>query len=378
MLRVLQVIPTLDRSGAEKQMVMLAAGLPRDRFQVQVAALTRLGPLCKELDAAAVPVTLFSKRMKLDPFALAGLARFIKKNRFDVVNTWIFAANTYGRIAARQAKTGVIVVSEMAVDLWKKPGELRVDRWLAGWTDCVVGNSQAVVDFYRTQGIPESKLTRIYSGIEPNAPEVQERGVVAAEFGIEPDRPILLYAGRLAEQKGVADFLDALDVLQHVEPRVIALIAGDGPLRNSLEQRARDLNLSQSGRVRFLGHRDDVPRLIAASDVVVLPSRYEGLPNVVMEAMVAGKPVVATAAPGTTELVVDNETGLLVPVGQPRELCRALRRIVRDAALREALGAAGRARVQTHFSTAAMIRSYADLYEELAARKLTRYSGAKT
>ena len=103
MLRILQLIPTLDRSGAEKQMVLLARGLPRDRFHVEVATLTRSGPLQAELQEAGIPVTALGKRLKLDPLALARLLQFLKSRRFDVVQTWIFAANTYGRVAARAA-----------------------------------------------------------------------------------------------------------------------------------------------------------------------------------------------------------------------------------------------------------------------------------
>src|SRR5256714_477449 len=100
-------------------MVILAKGLPRDRFRVQVAALTRLGPLQAELEAAGIPVTLIGKRLKLDPLALARLVRFLKSGRFDVVQTWIFAANTYGRLAARLARVPIVITTEMAVDLWK-------------------------------------------------------------------------------------------------------------------------------------------------------------------------------------------------------------------------------------------------------------------
>ena len=112
MLNILQLIPTLDRSGAEKQMVILAKGLPRDRFRVQAAALTRLGPLQADLEAAGIPVALIGKRLKLDPLALARLVRFLKSGRFDVVQTWIFAANTYGRVAARLARVPIVITTE--------------------------------------------------------------------------------------------------------------------------------------------------------------------------------------------------------------------------------------------------------------------------
>jgi glycosyltransferase involved in cell wall biosynthesis len=367
LLNVLQLIPTLDRSGAEKQMAILARGLPRDRFRVEVAALTRLGPLEAELRAAGVPVTAIGKKLKVDPLALARLVRLLRSRRFDVLQTWIFAADTYGRVAARLARVPVVVTAEMAVDLWKGPRDLAVDRYLARWTDRVVGNSRAVVDFYRRNGIPEDRLEMIPSGIGDEEPPAVDRAALRAEFGWPGDAPLLLFAGRLAEQKGVGDLVAAIDLVRYVVPELRALIVGDGPLRSQLEETARDFRLD--GMVKFAGHRDDVPRLLAGADLLVLPSLYEGLPNVVLEAMRFSRPVVATAAPGTTEVVDDGRTGLLVPVRDPPALAQAIRTVVRDPALARRLGDAGRARVEAEFRAATMIERFAALYERLARAK---------
>ncbi len=367
MLKVLQLIPTLDRSGAEKQMVLLATGLPRDRFRVEVAALTRLGPLAAELRAAGVPVTALGKRFKLDPLALARLVGFLRSGRFDVIQTWIFAANTYGRLAARLARLPVVVTAEMAVDLWKSPRELAIDRWLARRTDRVVGNSQAVVDFYRRKGIPAERLALIRSGIGAEEPPPVDRAAVRADFGWPVDAPLLLFAGRLAQQKGVDDLIAAIDLVQYIVPELRVLIVGDGPMRAQLEATTAAFRLG--GMVHFTGHRDDVPRLLAAADLLVLPSLYEGLPNVVLEAMRFARPVVATAAPGTTEVVVDGQTGLLVPLRDPPALAQAIRTVVRDPECAHRLGAAGRARVESEFRAETMVDAYASLYEELARAK---------
>lgn len=360
MLNVLQLIPTLDRSGAEKQMVLLAKGLPRDRFKVEVAALSRLGPFEAELTAAGIPVTLIGKRSKLDPLAYLRLERFMRAKRFDVVQTWIFAANVHGRVAARRAGVPVVVVAEMAVDHWKGGLERAIDRRLGTWCDRLVGNSHAVVDFYRSLGVPEDRLAMIYSGADDEPPASDHR-LVRESLGIEPEAPLILFAGRLAEQKRVGDLLKALDLLQHVQPDARTIIAGDGPLRDSLEETAQHYHLDKY--VRFVGHRDDVPSLLAAADLVVLPSAYEGLPNVVLEAMRFGKPVIATSAPGTTEVVVDGETGILVPIGDTRGLAKALRDLIRDPATAARMGAAGRARAERLFPVDAMINQFADLYE---------------
>ncbi|MGE3818751.1 MAG: glycosyltransferase [Isosphaeraceae bacterium] len=367
MLNVLQLIPTLDRSGAEKQVVLLAKGLPRDRFHVEVAALTRLGPLEAELREAGVPVTLIGKPLKFDPFAMLRLIQFLRRKRFDVLQTWVFAANSYGRVAARLAKVPVVVTAEMAVDLWKGEGHLWIDRFLASRCDKVVGNSEAVVAFYRAAGLPEEKLATIHSGIDDVPPAGVDPAAVRAEFGWRPDAPMILFAGRLVEQKGVDVLIDALDLLQHVWPELRTLIVGDGPMRDTLVETAQAYDLD--ARLRFTGHREDVPRLLAASDLLVLPSRYEGLPNVVLEAMRFGKPVVATAAPGTTELVVDGQTGMLVPLDDPRALAQAIRTVLGDPGLRRAMGDAGLARVQAHFRVDAMVTKFAELYESLAAGK---------
>jgi len=198
-------------------------------------------------------------------------------------------------------------------------------------------------------------------------PPIIDPCAIRASFGFEAAAPLVLFAGRLAEQKRVGDLLKALDLLQHVQPDLRTLIAGDGPLRDQLEESAQAYHLN--GRVRFLGHRDDLPRLLAAADLIVLPSAYEGLPNVVLEAMRFRKPVVATAAPGTTEAVVDGQTGLLIPVGNVTLLARAIRDIVRDPVLARRLGEAGRARVEAHFRADTMVAQFAELYENLARSK---------
>jgi len=366
-LNVLQVIPTLDRSGAEKQMVLLAAGLPRDRFRVEVAALTRLGPLEADLRGAGIPVTLIGKRLKVDPVALNRLTGLMRERRFDVVQTWIFAANVYGRIAAHRARVPVILTAEMAVDLWKGRGQLRIDRSLSRWTDRIVGNSNAVVDFYANAGIPRERLTCIPSGIGDEEPPPVDPATIRRSFQLDPGCPLVLFVGRLAPQKGVKDLIAAFDLLQHIRPDYRLLIAGDGPLRADLDDLASAFRLNPM--VRFLGHRDDVPSLLAAADLLVLPSYYEGLPNVVLEAMRFRKPVVATSAPGTTEVVADGQTGILVPMHQPTALAQAIRVVLDDREMSARYGEAGRARAEAEFRATTMVERFASLYEELAKGK---------
>ena len=369
-MKIAQIIPTLDRSGAEKQLLLLCRELKRRGHEVQVAVLTRSGDLEAEFQTAGIPVTLIGKPLKVDPFALRRLARWLKNGGFDVVQSWLFAANSYTRVASRMAfgrnRGGKprVFATEMAVDLWKSPWHYRIDRFLADWCDQVVGNSDAVVAFYeKTVGIRPEKLHRIYSGIE-----ISESSAISSEMqsdarrklGLNPENhPILLFAGRLAEQKRVEDLLKAADILQHLYPQLRVLIAGNGPLRSSLEEFCRCVELGQ--RVKFLGLRQDMETLYAASDIVVLPSSYEGLPNVVMEAQLRAMPVVAAAAPGSTELVRNRETGLTFPVGDSTELARLLEELITHPQLCRTLGESSRKMIAEEFPVERMT----DLFEKL-------------
>ncbi len=361
--RILQIIPTLDRSGAEKQLTLLAAGLPRDEFDVHVCVLTRLGPLAAELEAAGVPVTLIGKSGKLDPFAFLRLKRHIAELKPDLVHTWLFAANSYGRAAALAAGVPRLVAGERCVDPWKVWHELAVDRWLAKRTDRIVVNSSGVRDFYVRHGLPAEKFTLIPNGIAPLPPSHTTRAELLAELGLPAEARLIGAVGRLWPQKRLKDLIWAADLLKVVRDDVHLLIIGDGPQRQRLEK-FRDQVLIED-KVHFLGHRSDVPRLLPHFDVLWLGSDYEGLPNVVMEAMAAAVPVVATDISGNRDLVIPGETGYLVPVGGRAAFARETKRILEDGELARRLGEAGRQRVLSEFTVERMIERHVALYREL-------------
>jgi glycosyltransferase involved in cell wall biosynthesis len=362
MTRILFIVPTLDRGGAEKQLYLLATRLPRPEFDVAVCALTRGGPFESDLRAAGVPVHVVGKRLKVDPVAAWRLHRLIRRGGYDIVHTWLFAANSYGRWLARRAGVPIVVASERCADHWKGSAELIIDRWLARRTDCIVVNSQAVAGFYERAGIAREKLCVIPNGIALDAPPVVDRAAVLAELGIPSSAPVMGFVGRLWPQKRVQDFIWAADIIKNVKPDVYSLIVGDGPLRERLHQYAADVQMLD--RVKFLGDRPDVPRLLCVMDFLVLPSEFEGMPNVVLEAMWAGRPVVATRIPGTDEVVQDGETGLLVPVGDRAELARRCNQLLEDPTLRERMGTAGRRRVAAEFGVDRMVQAHAELYRK--------------
>ena len=166
MIRLTLLIPTLDRSGAEKQLTLLATHLPRDEFDVRVIALTRGGPYADALRDEDIPLTVLGKAHKLDFGAYRRLKAALRTDAPDILHTWLFAANSYGRLAIGGRARPRVVVSERCVDSWKSSWQLWLDRRLIARTDRLVGNSQSVVEFYQSQGFPAARTSVIYNGIE--------------------------------------------------------------------------------------------------------------------------------------------------------------------------------------------------------------------
>ena len=366
-LRLCHIIPTLDRSGAEKQLALLACRQHAQGMPVEVVALTRGGPYERRLREVGVPTTVLGKRFKLDPLTLRNLHRHLKAGRPDIVQTWLFAANSYGRLAASWAGVPTLVATERCVDQWKGPVERFVDRRLLARTDAVVANSRAVAGFYRRAGVPEDKLHVIPNAAVLPAPvrdaaEVPGRAERLATLGLE-DRFTLLFVGRLWPQKRLRDLIWAVSILELAGYHANLLVVGDGPLGERLRQFAHGLHLD--GRVTFLGHRGDVPELLTLADAVAIPSEYEGMPNVALEAMAHARPVVASRIAGMDEVVVHDGTGLLVEPKSPVALSQAVIRLLTEDGLAVRLGRAGRARVKQRFTEDAMVAAYDGLYRRL-------------
>lgn len=363
MIKVLLVIPTLDRSGAEKQLTLLATGLPREEFDVEVVALTRGGPFEDDLNAAGIPLTVIGKRWKFDPFALRRLKRILQQKKPDVLHTWLFAANAYGRMAVGASPAAKIVVSERCVDSWKAGWQLWFDRKLAPRTDRLVGNSQAVADFYRDLGVPEDRLQVIPNGIEPALASSRSRQSICDEFDIPVAARIIGCVGRLAPQKRLKDIIWSLELLQSLQSDSYLLMVGDGPQRKKLKEFAHNIRVSE--RVRFAGHRSDVSDIVPHLDIFCLASDFEGQSNSLMEAMSAGRPVVVSDIPPNLELVSHEQTGLVVPVGDRAAFTQAFDRLLKDETLANSLGMAAQSYIAEHHSVASLVNQHAALYREL-------------
>lgn len=299
----------------------------------------------------------------LDPVLPFRLARRFRRWRPDIVHTHLLHADLYGIPAARVAGVPGVVSTKHNDDPFRAGVVGRADAALARLADRVIVISDHLARFYRNvEGIPAGKLTRIHYGLDANA-ETPDGSVVRREFSIG-DAPLAGVVARLEEQKGHRYLLDAFVNVRAEIPRARLLLAGSGPQDAALRAQAAALGLGEA--VIFAGFRDDVDRVMAALDLFVLPSLWEGFGLVLLEAMRAGRAIVATSVSAIPEIVADEETGLLVPPRDAGALAEAVVSLLRDPGRRAVMGAAGRARLQSAFSVAAMVEATVEIYRDIA------------
>ncbi len=351
--------------GSEQSLLHLLAHLDRRRWRPVLYHHGDRGSIRlveRALELGVEPRRLRRIRGKRAAGRLPQLYRELRDRRPAVFHAhlhWPLACR-YELAAAALARVPAVVAT---VQLFPGISRLRalqlralvvpgVDRYIA------VSNDLARC-LRRRVGVPEGKIRVVHNGIPVERFDRPPGDALRGALGGADGRPIVLTTARLDMLKGHAHLLEAAATV----PEPVFVLAGEGPLRERLEARARQLGLE--GRVVFLGHRDDVPELLAVADLFVLPSISEGLPLSVVEAMAAGKPVVATAIGGIDEAVVDGETGILVPPADPVALAAAIRRLLAEGSFARRLGEAGRARARREFSAEAMAERIGGIYAEV-------------
>ena len=360
--RLLLIIPTMDCGGAEKQLALLARSLPKTEFEVHVCLLTRDGPRSQELRDAGIPVTVIGKRFKADPSALFRLKRFIVEFSPDIVHTWIFAANSFGRAAALLAKVPVILGSERCVDPWKRWWHFAIDRYLAGRCSAITTNSNGVRDFYVSHGIAADRFRVIANGIAPLDSKPISRDEAYSRLGVAPSRKLILAVGRLWPQKRYRDLIWAGELLAVTRGDATLIVIGDGPQKAEL-LRFRDA-VSTPQHVALGGPREDVLQVLPHADCFWLGSEYEGQSNALIEAMQSGVPVVVSDIAGNRDLVQHDQTGRLFPLGDRAALVRETIDLLEDPSQRERLAGAARKRITEQFSVELMVQRHIAVYRE--------------
>jgi glycosyltransferase involved in cell wall biosynthesis len=378
-LRILHVITSLARGGAQAHLLELTRGQQRRGHQVELAYFKD-----PEMVQDFVPITGFPYPLAMQELAstallgrLWGLTSSVKP---DVLHTHLLKADAYGAVVGRFGAPRVTIASKHNDEVaLLRPWVSRLHGLLSRWDDRVIVCSDHVGRYMVETGrVPAAKIRRIYYGIGLDRPlalaesQVQE---IRRELELPRAGLFILCVGRLDPQKGHPFLFEAMRLVAERHPEARLVVVG-APQQGSEEYVADLRHLAAgpglAGKIVFAGERRDVPRLMAACDIFALASLWEGFGLVFAEAMAAGKPVVATRVSGVPEVVVDGETGLLVPSEQVASLADALLRIAGDPAERRRLGRNGYLRVRQQFSAPRMVDQTLDLYREALAARYQR------
>lgn len=370
-MKLIFLITSLDFGGAEAQLVRIAIKLKQAGWCVSVVSM--LSPAAYEDTLNAAGVTLHSLNMKrgaAEPAAVLRLVRLLRQEQPAILTTFMYHANLLGRLAGRLARVPA-VVSSIRNENFGGPSRERVMRLTDRLATATTTNSRlAATSLLRRRVVPAAKLRVIPNGLD--VPHyrwtAEERMLTRTELGVSASGFLWFAAGRLEEQKDYPTLLQAFSKVARKRPEAELRIAGRGSLQETLQGLLQKLGLVD--QVAFLGARSDIPRLLAASDSLVLSSAWEGLPNIVIEAMAAGKPVVATETGGVAELVTTGTNGFLVAPGQPAALADAMLSLMElPAEEQNRLGLAGRLQATGNYSIEQVVGKWQALFLELLDKR---------
>lgn len=368
----------LTVGGTEGQLLELASRFDSRRFNVLVCGLKGEGPVARAMRERGVRVVTLNGRGAWDVRVLFRLFQLTRQERPEILHAFLGFANLAASLIGRLLGVPVVIWSYRDVEVWKTKAHWLVDRLAVRWADAITCCSDAVRQFVlaRMNG-QASKFSTIYNGVDLetfNRPRATSR----AELNLREGGFVIGTVSRLDEpKKGLAVMLRALANLAGRDglPSWQWLLVGDGPARDRLRSLASELGLS--GQVMFAGMRDDVASVLPMMDIFVCPSLYEGFGIAIVEAMAAGRPVVASAVGGIPEIVVHEGTGLLVPPGDAAALAGALATLLTHPGQARAMGARGQARVRERFSIETAVQQHQQLYESLRKRYAERVRPAR-
>jgi len=354
-----------EPGGTERQMIELVRLLDPSRFTVHVACFDKRGAWLPRVAERAASIAEFPVRGFAHPGTMPTLLRFARwcrRERIEVLQTCDFYANIFGLPGAALAGVPVRIGSRRDLNPDKSPAQIRLQRQAYRCATTVVANCAAARGILLAEGLAPASIAVIPNGVD--RPRHESAGVAAEQ------RTRVITVANLRPEKNHETLIAAADLLSADFPDVEFQIVGDGPRRSELEALVRSRRLDD--RVSFLGHREDVGRLLSEASIFALPSRSEAFPNGAIEAMAAGLPVVASAVGGLLDLIEHGRTGLLIEPGNPTALADALRQLLTNQTAAARIGEHARAHVQQRYSFERMVKAFEDLYlAGLPARSLS-------
>src|SRR5215217_5169109 len=354
-----------EPSGVGRHMLALAEGL-REHYDITLGCIRhsqgeQLLARAAALGVETLPLDGCGRRT--DP-EIERLRSWLRASRADVFHLhagvgWEGHTSVY---AAREVGVPVIIRTEHLPDLIRDPEERISHQRLLDAVNQLICVSDGSAHLMRRVGMPATKIAVVRNGVPP-APDRHDAATVLTDLHLPAGARLVLTVARFTGQKGHRFLLQAIPTILAACPTAQFLWVGEGPLKEELKHEVRERGLESA--VRFLGQREDVAALLAAADLVLLPSLFEGLPLIILEAMATGRPVVATSTLGTDEAVIDDVTGRLVPPGNPQALAAGVLEVLTYPKLAARWGAAGRERWRHEFTAERMVRQTVAVYEDL-------------
>jgi glycosyltransferase involved in cell wall biosynthesis len=360
------------RGGAEEHMLTLLRQLDRTRYRPLLAAHPGLLELLRDdlpKDVASFPVELRGPR---DFAGARHFMRILRAQRVAIVHSHMFQSSRLASPLAWAARTRAIIETPHIREHWRKgwlKGNFVIDRMVGRFVSKYIAVSRANAEYLvNEKRLPRDKVVVVRNGIavERFDPTHVAPPGMRARIGLAPDAPIVLVLARLEPQKGHCVLLDAWLAVLEAFPRARLICLGEGALRDALETQAASLGIATA--VTFPGYQANVTDWLALADFTVLPSFFEGLPLAAIESLAAGRPVIASAVDGTSEVVIPETTGLLVPAGATGPLTEAICRLLGSPEFAQKLGHTGRKLVEREFSQSRQVVETEAVYETALGR----------
>ena len=363
---IARIITWLPRGGIEGRIVAILPRLNEPPFRVSLVCIRERGPLADKLDQAGVPVSVVPLRSRLDPRGLWTLARWMREQRIDLVHSHMYRSNIPATIAARLAGVPHILCQVHNLNTWETYRQRIMDRWLLRWRTAMLAVSEGVKrDIVSNLRCPPERVRVLYNGIDilqygSARPEPELRH----DLGIPEGHRLVVMLARLVAQKKHTRLFQALETIRNELPPTRVLLLGEGDLLGALQREVEERHLGDI--VSFAGHRNDIPQILALSDLLVVTSDREGFSNAIVESLAAGVPVVATDVGGNSEAIVDGRCGFVVKPDDLTGLAHALKTVLTDDALRRRMSEGARLRAK-RFGLDRMLEETRQLYLELLA-----------
>lgn len=380
-LKILYLITDLNIGGSEKMLYELVTRIDQTKFSPLVCGLKSWGYYAEKIKEKGIKVITLNLEqgfwLTKNFQAIFTLVKIIREERVNLVHTFLFRANFLGRIAASLAGVAKVISSIRVMEEEKKY-HLFLERITSFLSDKFIVNSQALKNFIiEKMKTPAKKIEIIYNGIDfSNLPKVENKNK-CQELGYREEDILIGTVGRLHKQKGIEFFIKAIKIITQapspctkkwggaspITQSLKFLIIGDGPERKNLQSEICDLQLEN--KVQLFGWRTDVLEIISILDIFVLPSLWEGTPNVILEALAYGKPVVATKVGGVPEIIEDGKNGLLVEPANAKKLAEAIIWMLENPEKAKEMGEKGKKKVENFFPIDKMVKETERIYDKL-------------